>query len=506
MSHLLSLLQKPQKLIFDLGNLVDSTYTGTFNTTLTATYFTAEDTVQPADLILPVSAQQSGNNAASVFSLPSQNATNEVTLPQNIQRAVFSISATGQINEEFWYSNVLSSDVDTFLPQIGELLGYSPYREVQLFIDGNLAGMVLPFPVIFTGGVVPGLWRPIVGIDAFDLKEDEIDITPWLPLLCDGKAHSFQIRVAGIADDGKGNGAITETVGSYWLVTGKIFLWLDPAGSVTTGSAPVISAPKPSIALTQSVGVDSSGANMSLSYTVKVNRDLSVSSTVYTSKGRQQAVWQQRLQYTNEDYLTDYGNNQLTIQDSTGYDYSSNQYSRQINYPITLNSSFYQDQASGNFSIFATLQRGQSIQIQGQPVFPTGLQSFGALQYVQNLNPRFQGSSLVTTQNGTATYEASPAAKSSISFGSTEQDMTFSGIRFNSGPSAAYFSPISGSTELYHRYVAAVNGSVTEDDESLVGRAFGGFWGPPGSSRRGPQQVFAVPAARSMLGRGSGGR
>ncbi len=64
---------------------------------------------------------------------------------------------------------------------------------------------------------MPGLWRPIVGIDAFDLREDEIDITPWLPTLCDGASHTFQIRVAGIDDDGQGHGTITDTVGSYWV-------------------------------------------------------------------------------------------------------------------------------------------------------------------------------------------------------------------------------------------------------------------------------------------------
>jgi len=93
---------------------------------------------------------------------------------------------------------------------------------VQLFIDGALAGVVWPFPVIFTGGVVPGLWRPIVGIDAFELKEDEIDITPWLPLLCDGQSHNFSIRVSGLSDDGNGTASLSETTNSYWLITGKV--------------------------------------------------------------------------------------------------------------------------------------------------------------------------------------------------------------------------------------------------------------------------------------------
>jgi hypothetical protein len=93
-----------------------------------------------------------------------------------------------------------------------------------------------PFPIIFTGGVVPGLWRPIVGIDAFDLKEDEIDITPWLPLLCDGNAHTFEIQVTGLNDSSNGAASLSETTASYWLVTGKVFIWLDVEGHITTPS------------------------------------------------------------------------------------------------------------------------------------------------------------------------------------------------------------------------------------------------------------------------------
>jgi len=232
-------MKQPQKLIFDLGNLIDSTYTGSYNVTLTATYFTGVDTVNPADQILAISTHQGAQNQSSQFSLPSQNATNSVALPRNIKKAVVSIAATGQIGEEFWYTNVSTShhtqDIPVDIAQVpnsvvntfgaGFLYGASPYREVQLYIDGLLAGIVEPFPIIFTGGIVPGLWRPSVGIDAFDLREDEIDITPFLPLLCDGHNHTFTIVVSGLNDDGQGGGSLSETVPSYWVSLYKTALY-----------------------------------------------------------------------------------------------------------------------------------------------------------------------------------------------------------------------------------------------------------------------------------------
>ena len=146
-TNYLTLFQQQQKIIFDLGNLINNVYTAPYNTTLIASFFTAEDSITPADLILPVSARQSASNAPSVFTFPTDNATNTLTLPQNIRQAKFTIAACGQAEEEFWWSNVLSSDTQTF-PQTGALYGFSPFRELQLFIDGMLAGVAWPFPII----------------------------------------------------------------------------------------------------------------------------------------------------------------------------------------------------------------------------------------------------------------------------------------------------------------------------------------------------------------------
>jgi hypothetical protein len=70
MSAYLALFKTAHKIIFDLGNIIDDTYTGSWNTTLTATFFVAENTIQPADIILPISSQKSGTNQSSAFVVP----------------------------------------------------------------------------------------------------------------------------------------------------------------------------------------------------------------------------------------------------------------------------------------------------------------------------------------------------------------------------------------------------------------------------------------------------
>jgi hypothetical protein len=153
-SNYLVLWKQPQKIIFDLGNIIDQTYTGPFNTTLTATFFSEPVKVKPADVILPLSAKRSATGQSSAWNVPDTKAADTFIIPQNAKKAIFSLSACGQMDEEFWWSNVPSSTTLTF--GNNTLLGYSPFREVQLLIDGNLAGVAWPFPVIFTGGVVPG--------------------------------------------------------------------------------------------------------------------------------------------------------------------------------------------------------------------------------------------------------------------------------------------------------------------------------------------------------------
>jgi hypothetical protein len=242
MSQYNSLWKSPQKLIFDLGNIINDVYTGTFNATLTAHFSTGQN-FKTADMILPISARKSASDSSSAFILPTDNTTVKYEIPAAASRAVVSISACGQSEEEFWWSNVLSEDTQDFESTVGRLYGYTPFREVQLYVDGILAGLVWPFPIIFTGGVAPGFWRPVVGTDAFDLRQPEIDISPFLPMIQDGKKHSFEIRVTGLNVSADGIATFADTVGSYWVVTGNIFIYLDDNSSaskvIVTGDSDV---------------------------------------------------------------------------------------------------------------------------------------------------------------------------------------------------------------------------------------------------------------------------
>ncbi|KAL0303895.1 UNVERIFIED_CONTAM: Peptide-N4-(N-acetyl-beta-glucosaminyl)asparagine amidase A [Sesamum radiatum] len=165
---------------------------------------------KPADLIIPISAI---GDEGFWFRIESESDAvyQGIQIPLNTYRAVIEVYVSFHGNDEFWYSNPPDSYIE--LNGLSTKRGHGAYREVLVKLDDNVVGSVVPFPVIFTGGINPLFWEPVVAIGAFDLPSYEIELTPFLGMLLDGKVHYFGL---GVAD------AI-----SFWLVDANLHLWLD---------------------------------------------------------------------------------------------------------------------------------------------------------------------------------------------------------------------------------------------------------------------------------------
>ncbi|KUJ19080.1 uncharacterized protein LY89DRAFT_581373 [Mollisia scopiformis] len=450
-----TLLQSEQKVIMELDNIYDSVFTGNYDVTMTALYFNDHDKATPADLILPISAELSSQNKSSVLSLPDGNATVSFTLPRNVERAVVSILASGNGAEEFWYTNVPTQYDDTF--NNTALSGYGPWREVQLLVDGQVAGVGWPFPTVFTGGISPGLWVPIVGIDTYDLPSFEIDISPWLGVLCDGKSHTFAMEVVGYD-------SVTTlgTVGSNWWITGSIFLWVDSAGSQTTGTTIQSSTAAPSFDFAPTIGT-ASGLNTSLLVSLSAHRTISHSSTITTSHGPRTLTWSQSLSYINKQNFTALGYNATLYQltsgtssyspllshPSTETDLITNSYS----YPISFTQQYIVpiDPTVVNSTLIADLDRSKLTSRIPILSYLTKPSVFSAPEV---LSTRQNGSCIYFWNN--TYYDFAGAIDPAMgTLGATEQWFSFSG-------------PVeSGGMESYGRHVRAIDGYVpvlTEDE------------------------------------------
>lgn len=403
-----SLWTKDQKVIFDLGNLINEKYTGPFNVTISAHFFNMtffSPHPKPADLVIPVSALKSNDNQPSAFSFPNDKAAVVIEKPpRNVKAAIFTVAATAQGEEEFWWSNVPQSASDFFNYSDGNRLpGMGSFREVRVLIDGEIAGIAWPFPVIFTGGISPPLHRPMVGLQAFDLREYEIDMTPWLGVLCDGSQHTISMEVVAV-DDGVGDEASKfVTVPSRWVLSGKLFLWLDEDGRhVTRGSKPRVSINP--INYQAEVGSDHA---TKLTYTQTINRSYTVEAQVESLNNRRLIKWEQSYTMKNTGLMKDYGywHNVNATYDGHGSSYANRDLSPVLqtvfSYPISTVYSYKSPDPEKNASltIYAQLEQDIDFSVLGHTPFVTGLEPFlfrlGSVSAIgTNLKTSRQGSAI----------------------------------------------------------------------------------------------------------------
>ncbi len=103
-----------------------------------------------ADVVLPLSAGSSGGTVA--LGSTSSTLSGTFTMPLNVQNAYLDVYAQSQSDDEFWYACV-PNDVAGEL----ESCGNTGFRETEVTIDGQAAGVAPVFPWIFTGGIDPYL-------------------------------------------------------------------------------------------------------------------------------------------------------------------------------------------------------------------------------------------------------------------------------------------------------------------------------------------------------------
>ncbi|KXJ88999.1 peptide N-acetyl-beta-D-glucosaminyl asparaginase amidase A-domain-containing protein [Microdochium bolleyi] len=319
MTHYLSLWRQPRTLRFDL---VDGTIAGpsidAINTTLTATFFRGDRgkaISAPADLIIPISNRPGYDGEPMHFIWPEQNATNTISFPRNANRAVFSLSAQARDQEKFWWSNLANLTMARYFGRPAHVA----WREIQILIDGELAGVSWPYPTVFAGDVVSQLHRPVVGINTFDIREHEIDITPWLPQLCNGRNHTFTIQ-----DPNSSFQAIEK-------VTAHTFL------NVT-------------------------------------------SAKVITEKSAGPATWSQELWAKNTVSFYEYGLLNINTVNITGIDSTRTgagmQYTAKYHYPLFYKSTSTIAEPEEDVTSETEVFQGLKLDIKGSAVFPLGMESY----------------------------------------------------------------------------------------------------------------------------------
>ncbi|MFE7837530.1 peptide-N4-asparagine amidase [Streptomyces sp. NPDC057474] len=191
-----------------IGNVVDDTYTGILDVKVTLTFYAGRPDAKAARTIPDrVLTLQDGDT---------------LTTPRNSERVIAEVYATGSGGgcEEYWYLTV--PDEAPYSCKADE----GPYREVQIAVDGQPAGIAAPFPTVWTGGWSnPFLWYVVPGPRAFDIQPLRFDLTPFAGLLNDGRPHRIEVSVVGVPEGQTG-----------WSTPVNVLVWQDAKSEHVTGA------------------------------------------------------------------------------------------------------------------------------------------------------------------------------------------------------------------------------------------------------------------------------
>jgi hypothetical protein len=279
-----ALLTNPQAGEVDLGNLVNSTYTSVLHGSAFLQFY-PPDAANPApvtaDLVLPMSSGPTGETVALNTTTDQLAAT--FTLPTTVERAYLDVLAQSQSNDEFWYACV-PNDVAAELFSCGN----TGFRESEVTIDGQPAGVAPVYPWIYTGGIDPYLWRPIPGVQTLNFVPYRVDLTPFAGTLSDGNPHTVALSVFN--------------ANRYFSATATLLIYEDHGSTQVTGAIlknTLTAQPSPKVTenLTIVQGLPRGFV------TVTSGRRFTVKGYVNTSHGKVTTAVEQTINFSNRQYF-----------------------------------------------------------------------------------------------------------------------------------------------------------------------------------------------------------
>jgi hypothetical protein len=288
------------------------------------------------DIVVPVNG---GGGDAGTLNATKDTISQPLNLPTNVERVSLDVIAQSQSNDEFWYFCVPDDQAANLLS-----CGNTAFRETEVWIDGQPAGVAPVYPWIYTGGIDPYLWEPIPGVQTLNFKPYRVDLTPFAGVLSDGSTHTVAVSVYN--------------ANNYFLATANLLVYLDHGVAKVSGGLlhnTLTMAPTPTVIEDISQGA---GSTYTGTVTVGSNRSFEISGYVNTSHGRVETTIKQTVGFLSTQEFdvnatTDIQNaQQLTTVDSrTTVRGGSNSgvIEQSSSYPLAINYSFLVN-ADGSFT------------------------------------------------------------------------------------------------------------------------------------------------------------
>jgi len=183
------------------------------------------------DVILPLvqSNGSGGTNLPAFLFSPTDQFSTTFTLPTNIEGVYLDVVSQSQSADEQWYA-CFPNDLSAINEVYG--CGNTDFRETEISIDGQPAGIAPVSPWVFTG-FLPDQWVPTPGVQTLDFVPYRVNLTPFAGLLSDGNPHTVSLSIFN--DD------------SYFSEAASLLLFLDKGSNHVTGAVTknTLTAPSP---------------------------------------------------------------------------------------------------------------------------------------------------------------------------------------------------------------------------------------------------------------------
>ncbi|KAL7552895.1 hypothetical protein ACHAWF_016143 [Thalassiosira exigua] len=156
-------------------------------------------------------------------------------LASSLGKIYLDVRASAHEDEEDYYTKVPTVSNETSCgaeEDAGEDAGEGgcyrggPLRFLHVYVDGQLGGIAVPFPTVYSGGINPMLWRPLAGILSFDVPPVRFDLTPFggaFGAVLRGDAANVTVSLEVVTGElGTGLGSREPTRAGKWYLDGAL--------------------------------------------------------------------------------------------------------------------------------------------------------------------------------------------------------------------------------------------------------------------------------------------
>ena len=333
-----------------IGNIVNSSYSGVINGSARLLFYPA-NAVAPAakvpDAVYPLSSDPIGSTVTLNNSTDQMAAT--LSLPRNVEHAYLDVLTQSQSSDEFWYTCVPAQ----YAAETGEC-NNGNFREAEVSIDGQPAGVAPVYPWIYTGGIDLFIWKPTPGVQTLNFIPYRVDLTPFAGVLSNGSPHTVAVSVEG-AD-------------SYFSGTAALLVYQDHGSKQVSGQVTgnTLASQPPTPTISSTLSQDGSG-DVTGGVTTALSRHFVIEGYANTSHGRVTTTVDQTVAFSNTESFNTNATlyNQITDQLTTMEGSSQSkqgplvigQFKASYRYPLYVQS----DEtllADGDYSIFTKIRQG----------------------------------------------------------------------------------------------------------------------------------------------------